>query len=426
MKLVLPPLEIDPKKGFTQNDLFGREVFGERLATLVENSGGDVVFALDAPWGEGKSTFIQMWRGHVEHCRKTKTKIKAIYFDAFANDYQKDPFLALAAEFYELAEGDSNKKSLVEGVTNAAKALYRGGMRVGLRHLTAGVVDSENPAELLDSDMEKLIASRLENSAKDKKAIEHFRDCLKELAANAEKPIVFIIDELDRCRPDFALELIEQIKHLFAVPGITFLLVLNRSQLEASIRARYGSDIEATLYLQKFVQVWLSLPRKFSERAGDGDHKKFVRHAIERMRDEEETQLYEATKTLVELAGYFKMSFREIEQALSNFAILQNMMSGGSSDSDFQSLLCFASFLKTSKPTVFSQLLRGEMSAYALLHEIRLPTDESQPSACGDLGYLPILIRRDMKDEEARMNPNQGSNLERICLWLSDLETGYQ
>jgi tRNA A37 threonylcarbamoyladenosine biosynthesis protein TsaE len=105
VKLIVPKLEIRNDEGFSQEaDIFSRKDFGERLANLVEQSSGNIVLALDAQWGEGKSTFIKMWRGYIEH--KRENKIKSIYFDAFANDYQRDPFLALAAEMYELRESE--------------------------------------------------------------------------------------------------------------------------------------------------------------------------------------------------------------------------------------------------------------------------------------------------------------------------------
>jgi predicted KAP-like P-loop ATPase len=95
MKLTLPPLQVKDDEGFSLSDIFELKDFGSRLANLIENSNENLVLALDAQWGEGKSTFIKMWKGYLENYREKK--LKTIYFDAFKNDYQKDPFLALAA-----------------------------------------------------------------------------------------------------------------------------------------------------------------------------------------------------------------------------------------------------------------------------------------------------------------------------------------
>ena len=64
--------------------------------------------------------------------------------------------------------------------------------------------------------------------------------------------LIFIIDELDRCKPTFALEIIEKIKHIFSVPGIHFLIVTHLKQLENSVRYSYGADIDSQTDLQKF------------------------------------------------------------------------------------------------------------------------------------------------------------------------------
>jgi tRNA A37 threonylcarbamoyladenosine biosynthesis protein TsaE len=75
MKLVLPEIEFRENVGFdTKIDIFKRKKFGERLANLIENTDDSLVFALDADWGEGKSTFVKMWRGYLEHQRENKLK----------------------------------------------------------------------------------------------------------------------------------------------------------------------------------------------------------------------------------------------------------------------------------------------------------------------------------------------------------------
>src|SRR6185312_2313933 len=69
------------------------------------------------------------------------------------------------------------------------------------------------------------------------------------------KPLIIILDELDRCRPIFALDLLERVKHFFSVPGLHFALGTQMSQLENSVRVAYGANIDASLYLQKFIHL---------------------------------------------------------------------------------------------------------------------------------------------------------------------------
>ncbi|WP_273977791.1 P-loop NTPase fold protein [Vibrio parahaemolyticus] len=109
MRLTVPELQISDDEGFsTEKDLFHRKQFGDQLYNLINNSDENLVLALDAQWGEGKSTFIKMWSGENRH--KQELPLETIYFDAFENDYQKEPFLALASEIYELLEDKAESK----------------------------------------------------------------------------------------------------------------------------------------------------------------------------------------------------------------------------------------------------------------------------------------------------------------------------
>jgi len=110
MKLLVPPLNIDENKGFTdENDIFKRKPFAQKLTNLVKNTDDEFVLAIDAPWGEGKTTFIKMWKGLLD-----EEGVACILFDAFENDYQQDPFLAIAREIYALIDDESDQSDLKE------------------------------------------------------------------------------------------------------------------------------------------------------------------------------------------------------------------------------------------------------------------------------------------------------------------------
>ena len=74
------------------------------------------------------------------------------------------------------------------------------------------------------------------------------------------KPLVFIVDELDRCRPNFAIETLERIKHIICVPNIVFVLGIDRKQLGSSIKSVYGDSIDVDNYLHRIVDIEFNLP----------------------------------------------------------------------------------------------------------------------------------------------------------------------
>ena len=113
-----------------------------------------------------------------------------------------------------------------------------------------------------------VIEKKIENYGVEKDALKKFKESLEKLAAKVREeqkfPLTIIVDELDRCRPDFALGLLERIKHLFDVKGVAFVLLVNRSKIESYIQTVYG-NADAEAYLLKFGNLFVDLPRQQSK-----------------------------------------------------------------------------------------------------------------------------------------------------------------
>lgn len=444
MKLLLPQLELDQQKGFAADiDIFKRKDFGERLANLIENADDNPVIALDAGWGEGKSTFIHMWRGYIENERSSK--LKAIYFDAFKNDYQKDPFLTLASEIYSLlSDGKAEKKEqFLKKATGAAKSLMRGAIKIGIRATTAGLIDGtaiENVGKdfssLITDQVDEIISEKLKNVEEDKLALSSFRKYLADMAQELSqgKPIVFIIDELDRCRPDFALELLEQIKHLFSVKGITFLLITNRAQLEESIRCKYGVGVNARNYLHKFVSLWLNLPKGQIHSQDYRDV--FIDYALHKMMDENERlPLTETIDLIKEIAQFYDLSLREIERTLTYFAVIHNMTVSKNYNETYQNFIALICFIGANKPSLLTKIHKITYDDFILELGFEKIDNSSQQTL---IHYLKSYIKFDLSNEQVRTQmienkeiyrPSYGrttsGDLRIIANWLSQIKPGY-
>lgn len=362
MKLLLPSVEINEQSGFGSDvDIFRRQDFGERLANLIDSTNDNPVFALDAKWGEGKSTFIKMWIDYVQ--TKREKKIKVVYFDAFENDYQKDPFLTLASEIYSLiADEDAETKEIFKDkATAAVKSLMRGALKIGVKVVTAGVIDGSDVesevSNLISGQVDNVVADRFNHVQEDKLALVNFKDFLEDFSSNVgkESPIVFIIDELDRCKPDFALELLEQVKHLFSVKGITFILVTNRLQLEEMIKHKYGAGVDATNYLHKFINVWLALPKDSSDHHDDGVN--FMQFALKNMFSEnEQAHNSDVIDVFKEIIKYYQPSLREIERMLSYYAIIHNMSGNTKYNTHYQLMIAFVCFMASCHSNILKKL----------------------------------------------------------------------
>ena len=290
MRLFPKELEISLEDGFSPEiDIFGRKDFGDKLTRIVRGIETPLVMFIDAPWGTGKTVFVKMWTGELR-----KAGIPSIYFDAFAHDYQDDAFVSISSEM--LAEvkrwapdSSSARREFRDKAVGVAKVLGKSALRVGIKAATAGIVEVEDfgkvatevtkaVAEELSRGLDDILKSKLESNSSDAQAFGSFRKALTELSQSISRqmaqtspknektvetdsraPLVFIIDELDRCRPAFALEIIEKIKHFFSVEGVVFVLVSSFGHLELSVKFAYG-NIDAHMYLEKFYHLRIYFP----------------------------------------------------------------------------------------------------------------------------------------------------------------------
>lgn len=381
MKLTPSPIKIENKEGFTpEKDIFQRKEFGEKLYNLLENVDDELVLAIDAPWGEGKTTFVQMWRGLLND-----KGVKSIYFDAYKNDFLEDPFLAIIGEIQSLLADENSGKIKDEFKNKAISALKvfgRVSLRVSIKAATAGVLDEtvlegagtgKEVADIAD----KFVAERLESIDSDKKIIDGFKIALEEAAIKlgGEKKLVFIVDELDRCKPSFALHLLEKVKHVLSVPGVVFVLVLNREQMEQIIKSNYGAGIDSATYLQKFIHVWAGLPKSADEY--NSDTKKYIRNCLSRMDYSIENSFQQtAIQDYDELAEFYNMSLREIERSLSNFAIIHNIFDGDL-NSEYMALSIYLSIVKVRYPSAYKKIRFNQLSYEQVITETELESLEA-------------------------------------------------
>lgn len=244
------------------------------------------------------------------------------------------------------------------------------------------------------------IASKFESSKADKLALSNFRTFISNIALNHSNgnKIVFIIDELDRCRPDFALELLEKIKHLFSVQGITFLLVMNRSQLEESVKSRYGAGIDSSTYLQKFINVWVSLSRFDSNNRKDYGGV-FAEYCLKKMTVNDPILNTDAFSLLTELIKYNKPSFRNIERMLTYFAIIENIRDSKMIQY-YQSMMALVCYLKVASPKLLDSIVKKNITSNDVLKTLRLQSSDKLD--CYALEYLAIEIEFDLASEQRR------------------------
>ena len=273
-------MEIDYDDPFA-NDRLDRKPPIQTLTNLLGNIDSPCILCIDAPWGTGKTTFLRMWNVHLQ-----KMGFVVVHFNAWQNDFSNYPFLALTSEITtqletsyktDIGQFDEDMKALKRHA--GAFAVENGPSLVSALAIAGGAATGMSILGVIASMTVGWAAKRLLAShKKSQNSVDEFRQKLKEFAEKlAEgrhgRPIVIQIDELDRCRPTYAIELLENLKHIFNVRNVVFVLSTNRGQLSHSVRAIYGDRFGAEEYLERFFDISFNLPHL--------DREKFIYNSLE-------------------------------------------------------------------------------------------------------------------------------------------------
>jgi hypothetical protein len=288
------------------DDVLDRKKYADYLTTSIKaqadfrgKTGSGLSISLDAGWGEGKSFFVKRWLHDLRNAGHL-----AIYFDAWENDVGDEAAVALMGAILKEVQSHRNKVSPADFADKIAHVAIKAKKKLRRAIFpTAAIVTKaafkkvtgiaiEQLAEVWEQEstgsdtaepghgaeeklLDDLFDQKLSEHASKTQAIAEFRGTLVELLTvsaspdEASAPAFVFIDELDRCRPSYAVALLEEAKHIFGVPGVTFVVSTNLAQLKHSVRALYGADFDGSGYLRRFFDREYVLPagniEKFSK-----------------------------------------------------------------------------------------------------------------------------------------------------------------
>lgn len=250
-----------PENDPFQNCALDRKRYAKILTDVIMlYSQSGCVMSLNGEWGSGKTTFVKMWRQSLEN-----DHFKTFYFNAWESDYIEDPIIAMLTEMQDLKANDEKYKNLLSKGSKVVVSAFSTSTKFLLKKYTG--IDKD----VLDDAMNDLSAlgkECIDDYKQQKASITEFKKALIEYVAfyANEKPVVFFIDELDRCNPTFAVRVLERIKHLFDITNIIFVLAVNKYQLQNAIEGYYGSPkMNSQEYLRRFIDVEYTLPEPSME-----------------------------------------------------------------------------------------------------------------------------------------------------------------
>ena len=282
------------EKTFATHDEFNRKPIAENIIRLLTSDIDLSPMVIDGGWGTGKTEFCQKL---IRLMQQQHPDYQPIYIDAFRSDHSGEPLLALLAEIIKACtpEDTDGQQSERKRLTREISKLVKFGIKTGanalshyflkqsvddlaeeFQQITSDEQEAKNVAEtvtdvaakITDYTIDATVEALLKEQIEAEKNLETLKACLKELAA--DKPIILFIDELDRCRPDYAVDMLEVIKHVFDIENVKVVLVTNTKQLRAVINHRYGAEVDAQKYLDKFLKYSFALPDKIVDQSEEG------------------------------------------------------------------------------------------------------------------------------------------------------------
>lgn len=366
---------VDANETFDKYTIINRQGFATHLANFLKTKQAQgYVINLNAEWGSGKTTFLQCWHNQLSQ------RHPVIYFNAWESDFSKDPMLALVDCFQDqLSNSLSDNKKLItdflekgsyfirKSIPNLAVAALK--HKVGLSNDESFLADITDtlPIEITEQECSDGLKDVLKSLCEQRKkvdGIKEFKAVLEQMATELirvheqsespkEYPIYVLVDELDRCRPNYAIEVIESIKHFFDTKRFVFVLATDTEQLQHSIKAIYGYDFDAYSYLSRFFHRTVTLPPPSTEQY-------LKAHLQEMFRDELNLNGKYLMEMLVSMFEWHNMtSLREMNKVLQDLELVKT------SEKQFRILpLILLSILRRKHQRHYSNFVKNRLMPY--------------------------------------------------------------
>ena len=253
-------------------DLLDRQGFVDKLlvvSELLSKNKKNACYAINGSWGVGKSFVLDMFEKQNEIINDEGTALSryAIFrYNCWEYDYYEEPLIAIVATL--LDDIDTKTNLLSQKTRTEAKEILKS---VGKCFVKKAISVVEDKTGLPIEDIAKVFNEGL-NTANEKtesdksfdqyisfkENIENLRKAI--ISLSNEQTVMFIVDELDRCMPEYTITILERLHHLFDdIPNVQVVISVDKKQLEHTIKQIYGEYTDVDRYLGKFIDFELIL-----------------------------------------------------------------------------------------------------------------------------------------------------------------------
>ncbi|RRJ66077.1 P-loop ATPase [Paenibacillus oralis] len=225
---------ISDKEGqHKDDDAFGFQDISKRFAERVYDQGSpeSLVFGIDAPWGTGKSTFVNLCKEY------------------WHNNYN-DKMLVYTFDPLKYENSDKILEKFVEGLLKLIKNHF---FAPELESLFEKYVKLMNDSKLTFSIFGMRFGMPFDNTSIDKTF-----EKLELVLRNMDKKIVVVVDDLDRLNFSSIKEVLFTIKKSFSLPNISYVLCYDTENITAFEQQKLDTE-KIIEFLEKFINIKISL-----------------------------------------------------------------------------------------------------------------------------------------------------------------------
>lgn len=365
-----------------ESDIFQREKIAETMCKYIVETPADVIspVVLDGAWGCGKTTHAKRMRECFR--RVYRDRVKCIYWNAAASDFASEPLPMFVAALYDYIPSEKRDEFGKQaftlcygGVLSVLRQFFANTLRFDFKEV---IEDAKACAHSLDtrSMIEHQFEDFLKTAGNERMRIDAARAIIQ-LAKAETQTLIVIIDELDRCRPDFALKMIECIKHLFDSAECKFVLVMNKMSMCSAITHLYGLDgEEAEIYLSKYIKTDFQLPRNII--SGPLRHSELCSyHYFYELLKKGGERCWQSNELLGQFVSYIidkkGLQLREIEKLVNSMRFIQSTIPEryrhdyAAGNDVVACLVCFLAYLLCFEHGLAMQILSKETNAFHVI-----------------------------------------------------------
>ena len=371
-------------------DALGRSSMAEKLTNVVEHERSGTVISLNGDWGTGKTFFLTRWQKHLE-----REGFRSLYLNAWQDEFCDEPFVSILSHLNAFSKdgtlasiGQKYQTYLSSFLLHNLELLVKNKIGVSLK------IETEQQVQLYE-----------ERIALKKRLKEELGKIANKIHDDTKRPLVFIVDELDRCRPTYSVDFLEKIVHIFQVPNIVFVLGINKDELLKSLQSTYG-NIKSEVYLRRFFQKEYIMPLS--------DPTTFCNHLVvstglrgefDRYGQKQRHNLDDFITSFSAISRKFNLSLRDIEYCFRSIEfIARNLKENSAIHPCFLAVLIPLSLVNNS---LYMRLVEGEpigAEVATFLDDFREDT-ESTPVLNHSLDVAEIYLYSSYSSQAMEHNP---------------------